>query len=177
MIRSAMSDPRTSDPQTSDSGSSLRLGDDLAIRDLLARYVDAIHRRAPDDWAATWAPDATWTLPDITDSDSALVMEGRDDIVAGWIAAMEGYPFVAHILHSGVINWQGAESASGRWYVTEIVEAEDGSRFHFYGVYNDRYVRMDGRWLFRERVFSLLYMGDAPWNGDTFRHPQEVGLS
>lgn len=161
----------------SDPGQSARLGDDLAIRDLLARYVDAIHRRDCDGWAATWAPDATWTLPDVSNADAELVMDGRDDIVAGWLAAMTGYPFVAHILHSGVVKWDGPDSASGRWYVTEIVEAEDGSRFHFYGVYNDRYVRLDGHWLFKARVFSLLYMGDAAWNGDTFRHPQEVGLS
>lgn len=152
------------------------VADDLAIRDLVARYVDAIHRRDRDAWSATWADKARWILPDVTDPEADLLMEGHGEIVSGWVAAMQGYPFVAHMLHSGHLDRIDDNAATGRWYVTEIVEAEDGARHHFYGVYNDRYTRSDGRWLFAERVFSLLYMGEAAWNGDTFPHPQEKGL-
>jgi len=168
-----------------------RLGDELAIRDLIGRYVDAIHRRDREAWAGTWAEDARWVLPDVTDPDSELVMDGRATIVAGWVAAMQGYPFVAHMLHSGHIEWTTDDQPpgqtpkgrwpngrwpEGRWYVSEVVEDQDGARHHFFGVYNDRYVKSAGQWLFAERVFSLLYMGPAAWDGTTFPHPQERGL-
>lgn len=149
--------------------------DELAIRDLVARHVDAIHRRDSTAWGATWAEDARWILPDVTDPDSELVMDGHATIVAGWIAAMQGYPFVAHMVHSGHIEFD-ADDIRGRWYVSEVVEDEDGDRHHFYGVYNDVYAKVDDRWLFRERIFSLLYMGTASWEGNTFSHPQGFEL-
>jgi ketosteroid isomerase-like protein len=36
--------------------------DELAIRALVARYADAVCRRDPDAWAATWAEDCKWDL-------------------------------------------------------------------------------------------------------------------
>ena len=36
--------------------------DELAIRALVARYADAVCRRDPDAWAATWAEDCRWDL-------------------------------------------------------------------------------------------------------------------
>jgi hypothetical protein len=154
----------------------LRMADELAIRDLVARYVDATNRRDRKAWSATWALKARWVMPDMTDLDSDLLMEGHGEIVSGWVAAMQSYPFVAHMLHSGHVEWADRDSATGRWYVSEVVEDEDGDRHHFYGVYNDRYTRQNDVWLFAERIFSLLYMGDAPWNGQAFPHPQEQEL-
>ena len=154
----------------------VRLADELAIRDLAARFADAINRRDRNAWSAAWADKARWIMPDMTDLDSDLLMEGHGEIVSGWVAAMQGYAFVAHMLHSGHVDWVEVDNATGRWYVSEIVEDHDGDRHHFYGVYNDRYTRQNGKWLFAERIFSMLYMGDAPWNGQAFAHPQEKEL-
>ena len=41
---------------------ALAAEDELAIRGLLARYGDAVCRRDPQAWIATWAPDCTWDL-------------------------------------------------------------------------------------------------------------------
>ena len=38
------------------------LQDELALRDLMARYVDAVNRSEAAAWGATWAEDGVWSL-------------------------------------------------------------------------------------------------------------------
>ena len=38
------------------------LEDELALRNLMARYVDAVNRYDADAWIATWAEDGVWNL-------------------------------------------------------------------------------------------------------------------
>ena len=42
---------------------SNNVADDLAIRDLVYRYSDAVCRRDQVAWSATWAEDGVWQLP------------------------------------------------------------------------------------------------------------------
>ena len=57
---------------------SLDTADELAIRNLLARYGDAVCRRDPAAWIATWATDCTWDLG------GGRVTHGRDETFALW---------------------------------------------------------------------------------------------
>ena len=34
--------------------------DELALRNLMGRYTDAVNRRDADAWIATWAEDGVW---------------------------------------------------------------------------------------------------------------------
>jgi uncharacterized protein (TIGR02246 family) len=131
--------------------------DDLAIRDLVYRYADAVCRRDQEAWAATWAEDGIWQLP------RAPRMEGRDAIVGLWATAMGGFPFVVQIVHHGLVDIDG-DRATGRWYLSEHMKtsADDG-RYNV-GCYQDRYVKRDGRWLFAERHYAILY--DDEGKGD-----------
>ena len=52
--------------------------EELAIRTLVARYIDAVNRHHQEDWTATWAEDAVWNL-------AGLELEGRDTIVGAWV--------------------------------------------------------------------------------------------
>lgn len=130
--------------------------DDLAIRDLVARYADAVCRRDAEAWAATWAEDGVWQLP------GAPRVQGRDAIVALWRNAMAGLPFVAQLVHQGVLDIDG-DRATGRWYLTETLKTADGSGRHDIGVYEDRYVRTADGWRFSERHYTILH--DAPTTG------------
>jgi len=71
--------------------------DELAIRSLVARYVDAVYRRDEDDWAATWAEKASWSV-------MGKVVTGRNQIVALWLQAMDLFSFVAMQIHSGTVK-------------------------------------------------------------------------
>ena len=53
------------------------LQDELALRDLMARYVDAVNRSEAAAWAATWAEDGVWSL-------LGTSVSGRDNILELW---------------------------------------------------------------------------------------------
>lgn len=63
--------------------------DRLAIRELLEAYADAVCRSDAEDWGATWADDAEWSLPDYPEIGTT---KGKAAIVAMWTEAMKAYP-------------------------------------------------------------------------------------
>ncbi len=132
--------------------------DELAIRDLVARYIDAVNRYHAEDWAATWAEDATWDL-------MGTVVEGREAIVELWKGAMGGFEFALMMLNSGTLSVDG-DTASGRWYLTEHLKMGDGSSNMTLGVYDDEYSRATGSWLFSRRTYNVIYQGPPDLTGN-----------
>jgi hypothetical protein len=132
--------------------------DELAIRDLVARYIDAVNRYHSDDWAATWSESATWNL-------MGMEVSGRDAIVELWTTAMAGFEFAIMMLNSGTVSVDG-ESASGRWYLTEHLKPVEGDTNITLGVYDDEYRREDGAWLFSRRSYQIIYQGPPDLSGN-----------
>ena len=132
--------------------------DELAIRQLAARYIDAVNRRDEGDWAATWSLSASWDL-------MGMKVSGRDNIVATWKGAMGTFRWVVMMLGSGTIALDG-DAASGRWYLTEHLVGQDGSAAMALGVYDDRYCRENGAWVFSERRYQILYRGAPDLGGN-----------
>jgi hypothetical protein len=122
--------------------------DELAIRDLAARYIDGVNRRDATVWGATWSEQGAWEL-------LGHRVEGRTAIVQFWEAAMANFSFAFMHLGSGTIEIDG-RSASGRWYLTEHLVGTDGVAQQVFGMYEDRYVREGGEWLFAERRYKIL---------------------
>ena len=85
--------------------------DELAIRQLVAEYIDAVNRYQGEDWIATWSDDAVWFL-------MGMEVTGREDIFNLWKGAMSTFEFAIMMLNSGTVTVDG-DSAHGRWYVTE----------------------------------------------------------
>lgn len=140
--------------------------DEMDIRNLVARYADAVCRRDRDAWAATWATDALWQLP------SAPAVRGRDAIVEMWVNAMSNFPFVAQLVYNGTVEVSG-QSASGRFYITEHLKFADGNGMFNIGVYQDRFVKNTDGWQFAERHYSVLYNdgGAGDMSGQTLPYP------
>ena len=94
--------------------------DELAIRNLLARYGDAVCRRDAAAWIATWAAECTWDLG------GGRITHGRDETFALWQKSIAKYPWVAQLPASGtgrVGRWSGAwklvrpgTEPSARWF-------------------------------------------------------------
>ena len=118
--------------------------DELAIRDLNARYIDAVNRYSADDWTATWAVDASWDL-------LGHVVEGREAILM--------------MLNSGTLQVDG-QRATGRWYLTEHLKPKDGDANMVLGVYDDEYSSESGSWLFTRRRYRILYQGAPDLSGN-----------
>jgi hypothetical protein len=130
----------------------LDTADELAIRNLLARYGDAVCRRDPDAWVATWARDCTWDLG------GGRVTRGRDETLELWRTSIAKYPWVAQLPTSGTVGLIDGE-ARGNWYVLELNHVADGSGVLHLGHYDDVYVHEEGEWRFGSRRFHLVYRG------------------
>ena len=71
--------------------------DELAIRELVALYADAVNRVDEAQWADTWTENAKWSLPLVT-------VEGKTHIVGLWLQAMPCFDFVAWLVYLGVVK-------------------------------------------------------------------------
>lgn len=116
------------------------------IHALIAAYSDAVNRRDADSWAGCWAPDAVWRL-------RGAEMIGRDQIVAAWRRAMDGFANVWFSAFIGHLDLAG-EEARLRTHTFEYLNPAGGSPRLQSGLYEDHVVLRDGRWVFASRTFS-----------------------
>jgi uncharacterized protein (TIGR02246 family) len=123
----------------------------MAIRELNAAYVDAVMRRDASAMSSVWAPDGRWFF-------LGQWIEGRENIMARWHKAMNGFPVVCHQMTSEQISVSGDEARS-RVYLVEEVITMDQKPLKFVGVYNDVCTRLDKGWRYASRRFDLIYQG------------------
>lgn len=128
----------------------MSIADELAIRQLVARYADAVNRRDETLWASTWDEAGVWMLP-------GREVSGREAVVDLWRAAMGGFEFVAQLIYQGTIEIN-ENRATGRWYLSEHLRpaGTDAGRFTI-GTYADEYVRHGDEWFFARRQYHVLY--------------------
>jgi hypothetical protein len=130
------------------------------IAALVHRYADAVVHRNAEQWGSTWAADATWELG------RGRRVEGRDAILALWNTAMDGFRAVVQTVANGTAELdEVAGTGSGRWYVHEHWVRTDDSRGILLAHYDDRYVRIDGQWLFASRELAVHYGGPPDLSG------------
>lgn len=130
--------------------SDSRLSDELEIRDLVARYSDAVNRGDPTAWAETWADDGLWRL-------LGREARGRESCVALLRELTAPLSLVVQLATNGIVRIEG-ERASGRWSILEHFKTEAGGSMSL-GVYDDAYRRERGVWRFASRSFHALYLG------------------
>ena len=129
--------------------SSGPLEDRLAIRELIESYNDAVMRFDGEAWASNWTDDATWALP------GAGEITGKDNFFPVWQGAMAGFSFVGFFASAGPII------VDGTWYQQEVLHGNDGSKLLATGQSEDDYVKQDGRWYFKKRIYDVLNQEEA----------------
>ena len=93
-------------------------------------------------------------------------VEGRDNIVAFWTGAMNGFAAVVQNVVNGTATLDvAAGTGSGRWYIIEHWQRADDSRGIMLAYYDDSYVCVDGTWLFAGRELVIQYGGPADLSG------------
>jgi ketosteroid isomerase-like protein len=132
--------------------------DELALQNLMARYVDAVNRSDGTSWAATWAEDTSWNL-------LGTEVQGRDNILALWQQMMGGFEFALMMPSSSLFEIDG-ESASGHWYLQEFTRDKNGDSGMVLSRYLDTYSRIDGQWLYQSRHYAFIYQGPAELSGN-----------
>lgn len=134
------------------------LEDEMALRNLMARYVDAVHRSDATAWGATWADDARWNL-------MGTDVNGRANIVALWQQIMTGFEFALMLPSSCLFSIDG-DTASGHWYLQEHTRDKDGNGSSIVSRYLDSYSRRNGQWLYQSRHCSFIYHGTPDLSGN-----------
>lgn len=141
-----------------------RLQDELEIRALPARFAEAATLRDHDAFVETWAEDGIWRISPPIDRTFA----GRQAIAAAIPRMLALWEWFVQIPSSGTVQLAGDE-ASGRWLVTERARPASGDGGHFnVGLYEDAYVREQGRWKFRSRTYHYLYLDESAPAGRGF---------
>lgn len=133
------------------------LEDEIALRNLMGKYTDAVNRYDPNTWISTWAEDSTWNL-------MGTPVEGKDSILGLWQQMMSGFEFALMLPSSCLFDVDG-DSATGHWYLHEYTRDKEGNATTVLSRYLDSYVKIDGQWYFKTREYSFIYNGDANLSG------------
>lgn len=132
--------------------------DYTAIRRLQDAYADVVTRRAWPELADLFLPDLRLDLDLRTMP--ARVMIGPQEI-GGFIgASLEKFEFFEFVILNARVHLRDGgnpEQAVGRMFMSELRQERATGQFStIYGVYHDRFRRLDGRWWFAARQYHSL---------------------
>ena len=133
------------------------------IRQLYARYIDAVWRKDSVAFGDCFTEDAEWRL-------SGLVIRGRTDIADFMKQAFSKYRFILLTFRTPLLSVNGP-TASGRTYVSEQSILADGRPFAPIGIYYEHFVQQGDRWRFAWRLFHTAYIGPPDLSGTYFETP------
>ena len=142
--------------------------DHLAINRLQARYADVVTRRAWEELAELFLPDAPVHIDTVTRE--PFQVTGPDELGTFIGGAVERFDFFEFVILNSVVTLSAdddADAAMGRMFMCEHRRAAaDGEWTTAYGRYLDRYRRVDGRWWFDGREYRS--MGRTGADGGVF---------
>ena len=131
------------------------VADVLEIEALCSTYNRAFDERRAEDWAACFTEDGFFER-----SNAGRSYQGRTELAA--LAA--GYPVTGrHITAEHLTDVHGDEATHSCYLV--YFDAEKDFAVDLFGVYSDHLVRVDGKWLFKERRLVVDERGAGGANG------------
>jgi uncharacterized protein (TIGR02246 family) len=139
------------------------LAAEAGIRELYARYTDAVFRKDADTFGELFTEDGEWRI-------SGLVMRGRTNIANTIRALFPRYRRIVMNFRDPIIEL-GDGTANVRVYVSEQSMLADGTPYGPIGIYFDRCVEEEGRWRFAWRLFQTHYSGSPDMTGTFFENP------
>lgn len=132
-----------------------------AIRQLHARYVDAVWRKDPDSFAELFAADAEWKI-------AGMHMRGREQIRSEFAKFMRHVDRTFMIFGTPIIEL-GNGTASSRTHVREHNKFADGQTASTFGIYYERFVNEGDRWRFQWRHWNLYYIGPPDFSAPLYQ--------
>lgn len=125
-----------------------------AIADLVHAYARAVRREAYEDIAALFAPGGTFEVrtgqPDCADFTLRQRFETPQALVA-FLLEGKGRPHPVPLIHNLMIVVDDDTAQANAMMVAAIT----GTDKQVTGEYHDRFVRVDGAWLFAARIYTV----------------------
>jgi uncharacterized protein (TIGR02246 family) len=134
------------------------------VRQLHARYTDAVWRKDVPAFGDCFCVDAQWRL-------SGFVLSGRNDIAAFMGAAFAKYRRILLTFRTPIVAFEEGGDIVARTYVSEQSVLADGRAYAPIGTYHERFAREDGRLRFAWRLFMTEYIGPPDLSGQFFDNP------
>lgn len=147
--------------------------DRVALLDLLASYADVINRRAFAELDELFLADCEVVIDTRRGEPQRFV--GGAAIGAFVDAAIERFDFFQFVILSARVWVDGSDDARGRLYMCEIRhDRATRQRSQAFGVYHDRFRRIEGRWRFAARQYHSLARTPADGGAglDVFEFPR-----
>jgi hypothetical protein len=144
-----------------------RLAIDAEIRDLAARFSDAVNRGDDDAFGGLFVDDGIWEIGEPFPSRAV----GRENVVAMRRKLAEPWDFFVQLTHTGVIDVApDRQTATARWEMREVARTSDASgSYDNLAMYYDRLVRThEGSWRFTERRYRYIWLSSADLVGRSF---------
>jgi ketosteroid isomerase-like protein len=133
------------------------------IRQLYARYADAVWRQDLQAFGDCYAEDCEWRI-------MGMILRGREEIVWNFGRILPKYRRILFSFSTPILE-VGEGTANSRVYAAELSGMSDGSAFAPIGTYYDRLVRHADRWRFKWRLFQTQYAGPPDLSGRFFDNP------
>ncbi len=147
----------------------MSLEDDLAIRNLVARFADATTIADYEGLKALWQPDGVFTIS----QPNFNTKTGIDDIIALIKQLRDGRDFFIQFVHSGVIKDQG-NTATARWMMHEVAQGPGEKYYSNYGIFNDKMKKINGDWFFTSRSYDYMWLDTGKFLGQPLKLPKYV---
>ena len=148
--------------------------DRWAIFDLVARFDDAVNRRDADEFGALWTEDAIWEV----EAPRPMRAVGRVTIVETWRRMVAATSWLFRGSFAGVLRIDG-ERATGRWPCIETgvfaaTASAEAQGYDNRSLYEDIYVRHDGRWRVQHRRYLYLWLSSGNLPGEAVPLGEEI---
>jgi len=136
---------------------------EFAVRQLHARYADAVWRKDYAAFGDCFVEDAEWRI-------AGRVLHGRAEIVENLRRLMPNFHRVLMTFRTPLVDITNGELTS-RTYVTENNIFLDGRPGASIGIYFERFTERNGRLHFAWRLFQTHYVGPADIRGPLYENP------
>lgn len=136
---------------------------EAAVRQLHARYVDAVFRKDVAAFGTCFAEHAEWRV-------GGKVVRGRDEICRFMEGVFPQFDRILMTFRIPLVHFdEGAISA--RTYVSENSRFTDGRPFAPIGIYFERFTSEGGTLRFQWRLFQTHYTGPPDLSGTIYEVP------
>lgn len=133
------------------------------ILTLAHQFSDAANRKDAVLYRSLWATESKWIIGPPINKD----FSGADEIVNAFIHLLYNWEFFVQLTCSYHIKIEG-NTATANFYVSEIARIKDGMSNYNLAMYQDQLIFENGKWLFRERNYKVLYLDQSPLKGTAF---------